>query len=209
MSFWFNFRSVTSRRLLNSPRLKRRENYGEVAQHIRVNYNALSLIKYAEGHHLSPFPCMREDYYPRKNICVPRLQSGTRVANLQRGQASIYQAQNWPEPREPAWGNQLVVLIVFSLILTSCLPNAQIVNETATGGTAVYSYVEEQDVLTSPGRQDALRLLEEKCPTGYRISREGEVPRIDQAVDRAWMGQISSNGQVSREKRWAIQFACK
>jgi hypothetical protein len=107
------------------------------------------------------------------------------------------------------WGSQLVVLIVFSFTLASCAPNAQLVNETATGGTVLYSYAEEQDVLTSLGRQDALRLLGEKCPAGYRISREGEVPRIDQAVDRAWMGQISSNGQVSREKRWAIQFACK
>ena len=182
---------------------------GEVAQHIGVDYNVLSPNRYAEGHHLSPFPCMRDKYYPRKDTFLPPLQSGMTIANLQRGRASIYQAQNWPEPREPALGNQLVVLIVFSLILTSCIPHAQIVNETATGGTVIYSYVEEQDVLTSPGRQDALRLLGEKCPIGYRISREGEVPRIDQAVDRAWMGQISSNGQVSREKRWAIQFACK
>ena len=109
----------------------------------------------------------------------------------------------------PIWGSQLVVLVVFSFTLASCIPHAQIVNETATGGTVLYSYVEEQDVLTSPGRKDALRLLEEKCPAGYRISREGEVPRVDQAVDRAWMGQLSWDGQVSREKRWAIQFACK
>ena len=150
---------------------------------------------YAEGHHISPFPGMREDYYPRKDNFVSPLQSGTRVAN--------------PEPREPAWGKQLIVLIIFSFTLASCAPNVQIVNETATGGTALYSYVEEQDVLTSSGRQDALRLLGEKCPAGYRISREGEVPRVDQAVDRAWMGQISRDGQVSREKDWAIQFACK
>ena len=182
---------------------------GEVAQHIGVDYTVLSPNRYAEGHHLSPFPCMREKYCPRENNFVSQLQSGARVANLQRGWASIYQAQNSREPREPAWGKQLIVLIVCSFTLASCAPNAQVVNETATGGTVLYSYVEEQDVLTSPGRQDALRLLEEKCPAGYRISREGEVPRIDQAVDRAWMGQISSNGQVSREKRWAIQFACK
>ncbi len=101
------------------------------------------------------------------------------------------------------------MLVVFSFTLASCIPNAQLVNETATGGAVLYSYVEEQDVLTSPGRQDALRLLGDKCPAGYRISREGEVPRVDQAVDRAWMGQISRDGQVSREKRWAIQFSCK
>lgn len=73
----------------------------------------------------------------------------------------------------------------------------------------LYAYLEEQDVLSSPERREALRLLAEKCPTGYRISREGEVARIDQAVDRAWMGQLSRDGQVSRERRWAIQFACK
>ena len=137
------------------------------------------------------------------------MQPGLRVARLQYGRAGLGQAREEPEPQAPSRGNQLVVLVVFSLALASCVSNAQMVNETATGGTALYSYVEEQDVLTSPGRQDALRLLEEKCPTGYRISQEGEVPRVDLAVDRAWMGQLSRDGQVSRERRWAIQFACK
>jgi hypothetical protein len=182
---------------------------GDVAQHIGVDYNALSPNRYAEGHHLSPFPCMREDYYPRKDNVVSPLQSGAKVAHLQRGRAPIDQTHKKPGSHEPSLGIRLIVFIVFSFTLASCIPHAQIVNETATGGTVLYSYVEEQDVLTSPGRQDALRLLGERCPAGYRISREGEVPRIDQAVDRAWMGQISSNGQVSREKRWAIQFACK
>ena len=124
-----------------------------------------------------------------------------RLTNLQHGQ--------WPEPHAPVRERQLVALVVFSLALASCAPNVQIVNETASGGTVLYPYVEEQDVLTSPERQDALRLLGEKCPSGYRIAREGEVHRIDQAVDRAWMGQVSRDGQVSRERRWAIQFACK
>ena len=148
---------------------------GEVALHIRVDYNRPPPIVCAEGHHHSPFSCMRESYYSHA----------------------------------PSLMIQLMLLVVASFTLASCIPYAQLVNETATGGTVLYSYVEEQDVLTSPGRKDALLLLEEKCPAGYRIAREGEVPRIDQAVDRAWMGQISSNGQVSREKRWAIQFACK
>jgi hypothetical protein len=101
------------------------------------------------------------------------------------------------------------MLFAYSFTLTSCTSNAQFVNETATGGTVVYSYIEEQDVLTSPGRKDALRLLEEKCTAGSRISGEGEVPRVDHAVDRAWMGQLSRDGQVSREKRWAIEFVCR
>jgi hypothetical protein len=152
---------------------------------------------------------MREEYYPQKDNVVLPLRSGSRIANLQGGRAWLDQAHKGSEPHAPSLGNHLAVLIVLSFTLASCIPHAQIVDETATGGTALYSYVEEQDVLTSPGRQDALRLLGEKCPAGYRISREGEVPRIDQAVDRAWMGQLSRDGQVSREKRWAIQFACK
>jgi hypothetical protein len=153
---------------------------------------------------------MREEYYRQKGNCVSPLQSGTWLANLQRVRASIDQIQKNPGSHEPFFlGSQLIVLVVISFTLASCASNAQLVNETATGGIVLYSYVEEQDVLTSPGRQDALLLLEEKCPAGYRISREGEVPRVDQAVDRAWMGQLSRDGQVSREKRWAIQFACK
>jgi hypothetical protein len=128
---------------------------------------------------------MREDYYPEMETTVPHR----------------------PQSHAPAWENQLIVLALFSL--AGCAPTVEVVNETATGGTVLYSYIEEQDVLTSQERRDALRLLDEKCPTGYRISREGEVPRIDQAVDRAWMGQVSRDGQVSRERRWAIRYVCK
>ena len=121
----------------------------------------------------------------------------------------IRKRTDWPESHALAWGNHLAVLVMLSLMLAGCAPNAQLVNETASGGTILYPYIEEQDVLTSPERQDALRLLGGKCPSGYRIAREGEVHRIDQVVDRAWMGQVSRDGQVSRERRWAIQFTCK
>ena len=180
-----------------------------MARQIRVDYNSPPPVRYLEGQHLSPFPCMREEYYPQKDSFVPRLQDSTTITSLQRGRASIYWVHKGPETHKPSLGSQLVMLAVFAFTLASCAPNAQIVNESATGGTVLYPYIEEQDVLTSPGRSDALRLLGEKCPAGYRIYREGEVPSIDQAVDRAWMGQVSRDGQVSRERRWAIQFACK
>ena len=132
-----------------------------------------------------------------------------RLASLEHAGAWLCPVENQPGPREKSLGNQLLMLVILSLPLASCTPTAQIIHETAMGGTVLYSYIEEQDVLTSPDRKEALRILEEKCPAGYRISREGEVPRIDRLVDRAWMGQVSRDGQVSRERRWAIQFACK
>ena len=180
-----------------------------MAQHIGVDYNALPPNRYVEDRHISASPCMSADYYPGKANIVPQLQSCTWLANLSRGRASIDQTHKNPGSHEPSLGIRLIVCVVVSFTLVSCIPHAQIVNETATGGTVLYSYVEEQDVLTSPGRKDALLLLGEKCPAGYRISREGEIPRVDHAVDRAWMGQLSRDGQVTREKRWAIQFACK
>lgn len=105
--------------------------------------------------------------------------------------------------------SQLAALAVFLIIIAGCGPNARMLNETPTGGTVIYAYIEDRDVLTSPGRRDALRLLDEKCPAGYRISREGEIAQVDRAVDRAWMGQVSRDGQTNQEKRWAIRFVCK
>lgn len=104
---------------------------------------------------------------------------------------------------------QLVALITLCIASAGCASSASLVNETATGGTVIYTYIEEQEVLSSSGRKDALRIFEDKCPGGYRISREGQIAQVDKAVDRAWMGQLSRNGQVSLEKRWAIQFVCK
>lgn len=90
-----------------------------------------------------------------------------------------------------------------------CASSAKMLRESENGGTIVYPYFDEQDVLSSPNRRDALRLLEAKCPGGSRITREGQIPRISQAVDETWKGQVSGNGQVSRELQWAIQFTCR
>ncbi len=102
-----------------------------------------------------------------------------------------------------------LAVLIFSLAFAGCAPHARIVNETPTGGTVIYTYVKEQDVVSSPSRKDALRLLDEKCPSGYRVSREGRSPSVTQAIDNAWKGQVSRDGQVSLENHWAIQFSCK
>ena len=48
----------------------------EVALLNRVDYNASPPFEYAEGHHRSLFPCMREEHYLRKASFVSRLQRG-------------------------------------------------------------------------------------------------------------------------------------
>jgi hypothetical protein len=143
---------------------------------------------------------MKESCFPVRNKLVMSLKWGAPLANLRRKLAFMYRARK---------RNQFGAITMLSFTITSCASNAQIANETATGGTVLYLYTNDQEVLASAGRRDALRLLEKKCPTGYTISREGRISLIDKAVDKAWMGQVSRDGQPSREKRWAIQFVCK
>lgn len=106
------------------------------------------------------------------------------------------------------WGLPTILLCAM-ILMFGCASSAKLLTESDHGGTVVYPYFDDQDVLSSTSRRDALRLLDAKCPGGYRVSREGQIPRISQAVDQTWKGQVSGDGQVSREKQWAIQFTCK
>lgn len=99
--------------------------------------------------------------------------------------------------------------VCFLTLQLGCAPSAKLISESDIGGTVVYSYFDDLDVLSSTSRRDALQLLETKCPGGYRVAREGQIPRISKAVDETWKGAVSGNGQVSYEKQWAIQFTCK
>lgn len=108
------------------------------------------------------------------------------------------------------WDRACVTFGVCAIMLQlGCTPSAKLISESDKGGTVVYSYFDDLDVLSSTSRRDALQLLETKCPGGYRVSREGQIPRISKAVDETWKGAVSGNGQVSYEKQWAIQFTCK
>lgn len=89
------------------------------------------------------------------------------------------------------------------LALAACGTGPRLVNETDHGATVIYPVTQDADVLSSHARRTALALMSEKCPTGYHIVREGEVPNVGKTIDHAWMGQ------VVMDKRWAIQFTCK
>ena len=84
----------------------------------------------------------------------------------------------------------------------SCAPDATFVRETAQGGLVSYAFQADAEVLASSGRRDAIQRMTEKCPKGSRIVREGEIPKVSKAADRAW------RGQMGMDRLWGIEFVC-
>ena len=87
--------------------------------------------------------------------------------------------------------------------LASCGYEASLQRETPNGGLVTFSVQSEADVLSSEGRRQALLIMQDKCPSGVQIVKEGEVPKVSRAADRAWGPQIGTN------RIWGIQFTCK
>ena len=87
--------------------------------------------------------------------------------------------------------------------VTGCDHEARLVRVAPDSRLVTYSIEGEGDILSSRGRRDALRIIDEECPQGSRIVREGELPKVSQAADRAWRGQMGT------DRLWGIQFACK
>ncbi|HEU4685951.1 MAG TPA: hypothetical protein VFS39_15705 [Nitrospira sp.] len=84
----------------------------------------------------------------------------------------------------------------------ACGHDAALVREADNGAVATYAIQSDADVLSSAGRRDAIHLINEKCPRGWRILKEGEVPKVSATADRLWSGQIGT------DRIWGIQFAC-
>lgn len=92
---------------------------------------------------------------------------------------------------------------MYTISLDGCTHEASLQRETPQGGLVTFSIQSESDVLSSVGRRDALRIMEEKCPSGTQIIKEGEIPKVSKAADRAWGAQIGT------DRIWGIQFTCK
>ncbi|MCE7976975.1 MAG: hypothetical protein DYH03_07465 [Nitrospira sp. NTP1] len=100
------------------------------------------------------------------------------------------------------WSSWTVLTV--SLVLASCGEGALLVKDNAGGGVVVYPYRAEQGTLLSSFRREAVRLMEQKCPGGYAIVREGETKgRLRQA------SPVAGSSDVVEERRWGIQFQCK
>ena len=95
-------------------------------------------------------------------------------------------------------------LIVIGLVGTAgCGSQATLVRDATDGGLVSYAYQTDAEVFASSGRRDAFRLIAQKCPNGSRIVREGEIPKVSTAADRAWRGQMGI------DRLWGVQFVCE
>ncbi|HNL89264.1 MAG: hypothetical protein JSR64_08870 [Nitrospira sp.] len=86
---------------------------------------------------------------------------------------------------------------------SACGGGVTLVRDTPTGGLVTYPFQHEVDILTSTERRDAMELINRKCPDGSRVQKEGEMPKVSRAADRAWRGQMGG------ERLWGIQFTCE
>lgn len=97
----------------------------------------------------------------------------------------------------------LTCLVLFMAGGAGCAHEATLVRTTDQGGLVSYAFQSDADVLASSGRHDAFALIAEQCPKGSRIVREGEIPKVSRAADRAWRGQMGF------ERLWGVQFVCE
>jgi hypothetical protein len=94
-------------------------------------------------------------------------------------------------------------LMVMLGAMAGCGQGASLVRDTSTGGVVSYAIQSESDILTSDGRRDAMDIIRKKCPNGSRIVKEGAIPKVSNAADRAWRGQMGT------DRLWGIQFTCE
>ena len=96
-----------------------------------------------------------------------------------------------------------MIVVVCLMGIAGCGHEASLQRETSTGGLVTFPVSSEGDILSSAGRRDALRVMEEKCPAGAHVDKEGELPKVSKKADRAWGPQIGT------DRLWGIQFTCK
>jgi hypothetical protein len=90
------------------------------------------------------------------------------------------------------------------VLLGGCSDAVQMARETEQGGVVSYLFKEDRGgPMGSPHRKAALKLIDEKCPSGYTVVRDGEM-RGSSSMS-AVEGQ---EGEITN-RRWGIQFRCK
>jgi len=95
---------------------------------------------------------------------------------------------------------RLAVVALFASSLFAC-SSARVVHDTRTGGTVALRGPEDG------AREKAAVLMRTKCPQGYSIVEQGEVPYGQTATTTQW-GRGVQTTQVDNKHEWQIVFAC-
>lgn len=96
-----------------------------------------------------------------------------------------------------------VALGFLALLFAGCGEGAKMLQESENGGVVVYPFKGDNH-LTISFRRDAFRLIEQQCPAGYSIVREGEAKGRTRVA-----APVEGAEEVIRERRWGIEFRCK
>ena len=98
-----------------------------------------------------------------------------------------------------------VVLVLTLTPPLGCSQAVQVVRHDPSGGVVTYSFKEDRGgPAMSPYRKEAFSRIEEKCPKGFRIVREGET-----RGHISMLGIYEGAEDESIGRKWGIQFECK
>ena len=93
--------------------------------------------------------------------------------------------------------------LLMLVLLSGCSDAVQMTHETEDGGVVTYLFKEDRGgPMGSPHRKAALKLIDEKCPSGYTVVRDGEVQGGSMSSREGQEGEMTN-------RRWGIQFRCK
>lgn len=106
---------------------------------------------------------------------------------------------------ELADGSAALGIIVLVWTLVGCSQAVQMIREDSSGGVVAYSFKAERGgPVMSRYRKEALARIEQTCPMGYRIVREGETRGYT-----SMLGTFEGTEDESIGRKWGIQFECK
>ncbi len=102
------------------------------------------------------------------------------------------------------WYTNVVLPVAFFTCL-GCSDAVKLIQETETGGIVTYLFKEDRGgAMFSPFRSQAFDTMKQKCPSGYKITKEGET-RGSYSVSSV----VGGTEDEIRNRRWAMRFRCK
>lgn len=96
-----------------------------------------------------------------------------------------------------------VIWLLWLVWLSGCSDAVHMTQETEQGGVVTYLFKDDRGgPMGSPHRKAALKMIDQKCPSGYTVVRDGEVRGGSMSSMEGYEGEITN-------RRWGIQFRCK